>query len=65
MLISLADVLKKFLFNVFILLSSLKNLVILLNTCFYNTKIIPLFRTNSNIRQKSMFYNIFLDLNQK
>ena len=32
---------------------------------FYNTKIIPLFRTNSNIWQKSMFYNIFLDLYQK
>lgn len=31
---------------------------------FYNTKIIPLFETSSDILHKNMFYNIFLDLHQ-
>lgn len=32
---------------------------------FYNTKVEPLFDTASKKRGKNMFYNIFLDLNQK
>ena len=64
MLISLADVLKNFLerFHFVILL---KKSCYPIKYMFYNTKITPLFRTNSNIWQKSMFYNMFLDLNQK